>query len=266
MTQGFFRVHIVDNGSTDGTREYLAALHDPRVTVIALARNMGVSVAANVGWAADEEASFYVKLDNDIEILKGDWLRCLLEYAADSKLGMVGYRFLKKHTITELKLANGSLFWDFSSCGGACCCISQAVHQKLGFWNEDYGHYGFEDLEYGQRCRLLNLMTGYLPYEDRVRHLGYTKRDEQYEIKKQTDLEQISGKKMYFINKLLFEQKIRPLKVTRRYLPYEGTYPLRFKPNPAYHSILLLLNELQKTVPYTREKDIVSLDLSKWKQ
>ena len=265
LTRGAFKVHVVDNGSSDGTREYLQSIHDPRLKVILLGRNMGVSVAANVGWAAYEDAPLYVKLDNDVEILSPDWLDILIKYSENQDLGMIGYLFLAKHTVREITLQDGSPFWDFSSCGGACCAISYRVHQQLGFWTEDYGHYGFEDMEYGQRCRLLHLGTGYVPYTDKVTHLGYNDMLASYEEKKQSGLEDITGKKMYFFNKLLFEHGIRPLKVARRYLPTLDTYPVRFKLNPEYRPILALLNEMQRTVPYKRENDLVSLDLSRWK-
>ncbi len=43
---------IVDDGSTDGTRDWLAGLGDPRVRIVAADRNGGPSAARNLGLAA----------------------------------------------------------------------------------------------------------------------------------------------------------------------------------------------------------------------
>ncbi len=47
-----FELIIVDDGSTDGTREWLATLTDPRIRVVLSTRNSGVSAARNSGLAA----------------------------------------------------------------------------------------------------------------------------------------------------------------------------------------------------------------------
>ena len=86
-------VTIVDNGSRDGTPEYLeaAASANPRVSVVQMPRNMGISIAANFGWAC-RDADYYVKLDNDMEILAPDWLDRLvdvMENAPESRLDLL---------------------------------------------------------------------------------------------------------------------------------------------------------------------------------
>ena len=80
-TRSEFFCNVVDNASSDGTREYLQtlAVSHPNVKVHFLNRNMGVAVASNYGWA-ETEAEYYLKLDNDIEILDGDWLERLLTF------------------------------------------------------------------------------------------------------------------------------------------------------------------------------------------
>jgi glycosyltransferase involved in cell wall biosynthesis len=55
---------IVDDGSTDQTRVYLASLDDPRIRVITLANNRGVSAARNVGLEATR-ADIVAFLDSD---------------------------------------------------------------------------------------------------------------------------------------------------------------------------------------------------------
>lgn len=267
-TEGKFSVQVVDNASSDGTWPFLQRLarEDDRIRVTRLARNMGVAVAANYGWAQREDA-FHLKLDNDVEILAGDWLARLMEYARECpRLGALGYRCLSRHAVTPVRLPGGRPFWNFATCGGACVLIPPAVHRSLGFWNEDYGKYGFEDMEYSLRCRLLSLTTGYVPLEDRVRHLGYERPERAYEAQKHAQVASgLSGENAYFLNKLLFEEGVRPLKVARRFLPVEGTDPVRFGPNPAYAGMVRFLNSLRRGVGLSRDGETVRLDMSRWK-
>jgi hypothetical protein len=65
-------VIVVDNGSEDGSVEYLAAEH-PEVRVVALGRNTGFAGAANRGLCAAR--SPYVALINTDVLLDPDWTR-----------------------------------------------------------------------------------------------------------------------------------------------------------------------------------------------
>ena len=59
-----FELIVVDDGSTDGTKAWLAAQTDPRIQVIASERNRGVSAARNLGLAA-ARAPVVAFLDSD---------------------------------------------------------------------------------------------------------------------------------------------------------------------------------------------------------
>src|SRR5947209_4563565 len=66
----FCEVLIVDNGSRDGSLDYLKAEH-PRVRVIELGHNTGFAHAANVG--VDEAREELVALVNTDVVLAPDW-------------------------------------------------------------------------------------------------------------------------------------------------------------------------------------------------
>ncbi|MBQ7585523.1 MAG: glycosyltransferase [Desulfovibrionaceae bacterium] len=91
---------FIDNGSQDGTLDYLKALQSlyPKIKILEIERNMGVAVASNLGWVQEETSPYYLKLDNDIEILDPEWLKKLLNYQkTNPQVGLVGYHFLEKH-------------------------------------------------------------------------------------------------------------------------------------------------------------------------
>ncbi|MDL2272026.1 glycosyltransferase [Desulfovibrio sp. OttesenSCG-928-I05] len=269
------RVTVVDNGSNDGSRDYLTALAGnwPHMVLHLLPRNMGVAVAANYGWA-DCDADYYMKLDNDIEILKADWLDALLAIAdANPDLGQLGYCCCPWHAIEAMTLPSGHRFRSGGACNGACVLIPRHAHAALGFWNEDYGRYGYEDLDYNNRALLHGYRIGYADDDNAVAHRGFERDvDENRENAKKRNLDTvIAGEKLYLLNKFLFEEKIRDLYVPRKYLPSCGTggkdgrSGIRFSMDPAYQPILRLQQDLLARVSYTVDGDTVSLDLSSFR-
>lgn len=84
-----FRLSIWDNGSTDGTREHLRDLDDPRVHDITLSpSNVGQVAALNSIWGSSS-ADLVGKVDNDCLVTPG-WTRTLAEAHHDiPHLGVV---------------------------------------------------------------------------------------------------------------------------------------------------------------------------------
>lgn len=81
-----YELIVVNNGSTDGTKEYLQELSD--VTVIENAENYGVSKGWNQG-VQIAKAPYVCICNNDVVVTKG-WLESLLlEMERDNQLGLV---------------------------------------------------------------------------------------------------------------------------------------------------------------------------------
>jgi len=260
-------VTVVDNGSTDGTPEYLdvVASGNDRVSVVTLPRNMGVAIAANCGWAF-RDTDYYLKLDNDMQILAADWLERLLDVMENApEVGMAGYRFFDKHEVRPVTLSSGHAFLRSSACGGGCALIPRRVHEVCGFWCEDYGRYGHEDVDYNNRVMQKGFAIGYLDGTERtIRHLGYEGEvdQERESVKLRTRTNDATGEKLYLINKFLFESGIRDLNVPRKYLPDCSEGGIRFRLQDTYRPLMQLQQELLRTVPYSVEGDTVSLDFN----
>jgi GT2 family glycosyltransferase len=79
-------VIVADDGSTDGTAEWILDAH-PEVQVVRLARNLGFCGAANAGIAA-ARGEFIQLLNNDTEVTPG-WIEAGLEPFSDPAVGSV---------------------------------------------------------------------------------------------------------------------------------------------------------------------------------
>jgi len=165
---------VIDNASSDGTREYL--LEQKRMgvikTLVLLNENVGVAKASNLAWSLEPEAAYYLKLDNDIVIQKPGWLWEMIKVVeAVTEAGAVGYNF--ETASYEAVAAYGVRFRPKSNgnLGGACILIPRRTHDLLGYWCEDYGLYGEEDADYGARIRLAGRYNIYMEDERIGLHL-----------------------------------------------------------------------------------------------
>jgi glycosyltransferase involved in cell wall biosynthesis len=84
---------VVDDGSTDGTREFLGSFEHPRVKVLYHARNRGKGAALRLGFAAATHPYVFVQ-DADLEYNPKDYA-AMIEPLLDGRADMVyGSRFL----------------------------------------------------------------------------------------------------------------------------------------------------------------------------
>lgn len=84
---------VVDNGSSDGSADRVAAEFKDRVRLVRLSENLGFAGGNNAG--IKEAQSEWIALINNDALADPDWLRALLETAAaDPGLGLVACRIL----------------------------------------------------------------------------------------------------------------------------------------------------------------------------
>lgn len=159
-----FEVVVVDNGSTDGTADYVRSLEGVRL--IENGENLGFARGNNAG--IDAVSSDVVLLNNDTEIIQADWLERMQElaYSADD-IGVVGCRLVNAdgrlvHAGTYMPLPS---FWGQEYPGdeldigqyaddrevegviAACVYIKRALIDRVGGLDTDYFSY-FEDTDY----------------------------------------------------------------------------------------------------------------------
>ena len=185
------QVVVVDNGSRDGTLEYLESLQ--LVKVIRNNKNLGYSRAVNKGIRALPDDFDVVLLNNDVELPQSDWLVRLQATAyAGRHIGVVGAKILRENgtvqhcgaympidTYWGQQIAGGEL--DINQYGEvvevesvvfACAYIKRSTLKTVGLLREAFFAY-FEDSDYCLRCNLTNLAT-VMDGTVRVRHFENT--------------------------------------------------------------------------------------------
>ncbi|MBF0481831.1 MAG: glycosyltransferase [Desulfovibrionaceae bacterium] len=216
-----YKLVVVDNGSADGTPDYLLDLYRQKIIhkLALLERNMGVACGYNIGWSL-LPADYYLKIDNDVVFLRDDWLNKLTFYADRfPDAAMLGFH-CNTTGIRREEVADDVLH--YMSHIGELTFIRGDIFQRLGYWCEDYGFYGEEDSDYGARARL----AGYV-------NLAICEREKPYvafsDVSKNPDRENYNQWKkevreqqklfMFTLNDTLYKSKLRNLKMDRMYLP-----------------------------------------------
>lgn len=175
-----FQVVVVDNGSTDGSVEMVAAAF-AGVRVIQNGKNLGFAAANNVGIRATD-GLFVATLNNDTEP-RADWLERLVEPAlGDDTVGMVASRMLfadRPDMVNSAGIAmdRAGIAWDrmggepdrggdrveevFGPCAGAAL-YRRAMLDRIGLFDEDFFAY-LEDVDLAWRARLAGWKCLYTP-------------------------------------------------------------------------------------------------------
>ena len=183
-TKRQFSLVIVDNGSSDGTQQYLKGISDIRryatildspiidVHVIELPENKGIAIGRNLALKkADElKPTWYCTIDNDVQ-MPNEWLEDSIKILESNKsYGAIGVNFEPKPY--PLVTHNGCTFQDkpAGNLGTACMVFRKQLHQMIGFFNTEYNKYGLEDSDFGIRARVANFKLGYV--EKMGVHLG----------------------------------------------------------------------------------------------
>ena len=158
----FSRIVAVDNGSTDGTREWLG--QQGFGAVVLNERNLGCGAAWNQG-ALAIQSKWTVVMNNDVICAKG-WLRNLLAAAEINQLhvaspamveGELNYDFVVWATEAETQMAG---YVREGAPHAVCMAIRDDVWNEIGYFMPVPKLLGYEDAIFFQRVLEASLKTG----------------------------------------------------------------------------------------------------------
>jgi GT2 family glycosyltransferase len=176
-----FEIILVDNGSTDGSVEWIKANY-PQVRLLCNKTNLGFCVANNRA-ICSSTSPYIVALNNDTRVDPG-WLSALVEAAgSDPTVGMCASKMLfadRPHVInsTGINLDSVGIAWDrrggeldddresepvevFGPCAGAAL-YRRGMLDQIGLLDEDFFAY-LEDVDLAWRARLAGWRCLYVP-------------------------------------------------------------------------------------------------------
>lgn len=179
---------LVDNGSTDGSREFVTE-HFPQVRVIALRENYGFCRAANEGMKA-AGMPYVILLNNDTEVLPGFTKALVSALQLEPGAFSAGAKMIQLYHQEKIDDAGNfycALGWAFArgkdksveyyekpdeifaACGGAVI-YRKALLERIGYLDEDHFAY-LEDIDLGWRARIAGWKNIYVPGA-KVLHAG----------------------------------------------------------------------------------------------
>lgn len=166
-----YRIIVADNGSTDGTVEYLQK--QPGLIPVFNGANLGFTKGNNVAIAQSDPESDVILLNNDTEIVQPDWIASLQDVAYSAPdIGIVGCRLVRpdgmlQHVGTYIPVDTfsgeqiGACETDINQFPGnndvegvvfACVYVKRETLNIVGLLDEDYFSY-FEDTDYCFRVK-----------------------------------------------------------------------------------------------------------------
>ena len=191
-----YKVIVVDNGSTDGSVEYVKKCFS-KADVLALDKNYGYAKGNNEGikYALKKYNPDYVLLlNNDTKIIQKNWLTEMVKVAeSNEKIGIVGNVLLYDNNTVQM--FGGGIDWfglmyqyfvgedkeviekcyskplKVSSVMFACVLIRKELFQKNVFLDESFKFY-FEDTDYCWRTYLKGYYIAVTPKSSIIHFSG----------------------------------------------------------------------------------------------
>ncbi|MBI3467730.1 MAG: glycosyltransferase, partial [Planctomycetes bacterium] len=186
LTDEPYELIVVDNGSTDGTVEYLRSCSDVRL--IENAENRGFPAAVNQGIEVSRGEQILL-LNNDVVVTTG-WLRHqLAALRSDQQVGLVGpcsncvAGFQQVPVRYEDLACLDGFAWEWGKehrgniievdrLMGFCLLIRREVIERIGLFDERFGIGNFEDDDFCRRARQDGFRAG-IAQAAFIHHFGH---------------------------------------------------------------------------------------------
>jgi len=167
------RLIIIDNGSSDGTPEYLADLKGSStcdIKIVLNKENKGFVGGMNQGIELSD-AQFVCLANNDLIFTRG-WLEEIVSvFEKDARIGVLnpnsnnlGVKPSPGESLDdladELRKKYKGVFAEMPFCIGFCLCIRREVIEKVGGLSEEFHPIFFEDTDYSMKALKAGFIIG----------------------------------------------------------------------------------------------------------
>lgn len=173
---------LVDNGSIDGTRQYLKNVRGnsktEHIRLIFNKSNFGVAGGRNSGLLV-AQGDYLLTVDDDIIVPEGYDKKLIEVCDTISDIGITGVNVEgKRYPVKEIdgvrvQVKKGNL-------GGGCLCMPRVVFEQVGYYSPDFV-YGGEDCDMYERLQVLKRKSVYI--ESSGKHID-KRENKQYEALK----------------------------------------------------------------------------------
>lgn len=205
---------LVDNGSIDGTREYLETVtgnaSTKRIIRVFNKSNLGVAGGRNSG-LKEATGDYLMTIDDDI-MVPDDYDKKLIEACTKiERLGITGINVeSRKYPVKEIdgvrmQIKDGNL-------GGGCLCMRRDVFEQVGYYSPDFV-YGGEDCDMYIRIKRLKLRSMYI--EPKGKHID-PKTNKAYEA-----LKRFSHSKKSKAFQKVGDNELKYRRTNKVYIPYK---------------------------------------------
>ena len=238
-----YKFIFIDNGSQDGTLEYLKTLKN--TTIIKNSENIGVAPAWNQGLSLST-ATYKVIMNNDIMVAPG-WLSNMI-YTMENKNikiacpysteGELPAAFPNNYTPVDTVKASDRLF-------GFCFCVHKEAVEAIGEFDERFKMAWYEDRDYDSRARRLKI-DPYLISGSYIHHFG------------SKTLQHLVSKEQYIENnRVYYDEKHNKAKLNipmeadfnGENIAYKISSPSNFPPPPPESEVLHGSFRMYKEIP-----------------
>ena len=175
---------IVDNGSTDGSTEYIRSWIErvPKAQAVFLSRNSGFCEGNNLGFS--KSCGEWIALLNNDAVAQRGWIEELVRRGdPEAKIGMLGSKILFAEPGNIIDKTGHLIYWDGQNRGrgtmevdagqydreeeilwpDACAALyHRRLFEETGGFDESFFAFG-DDADLGMRARLLGWRAWYVP-------------------------------------------------------------------------------------------------------
>src|SRR5262249_45487292 len=192
-----YEIVFADNGRiSDELSRYIVA--EPKIRRVTYEATGPFNFAAKLNFVARHATGEHLLLLNDdTEVISGEWMRAMLEFSQQPEIGAVGAKLVfPDHRIQHVGVVVGIgggachvfsglpqdtpgyyggawIVRNYSAVTGACCMTRREIFEALGGFDERFAT-DFNDVDYCLRVRAAGYRVVYTPYATLYHYEGAT--------------------------------------------------------------------------------------------